>query len=233
MSNLDTNSNKKLLMSVENIAVSYNQNRSILKKRTLNVLKDVSFEIYSGNTIGVLGKNGAGKSTLMKVLANIIKPNKGTVRNFGASVSLLSLSNGFDKELTGRQNVYLSGLLMGFKKQDISNKIESIISFSELGNYIDVPLRTYSSGMRSRLGFAIANSLTTDILLVDETLSVGDKDFKRKSSVVMQEKIKSQQTVVLVSHNESIIKELCTHALVVENGNSKFFGEVEEAINHL
>lgn len=208
----------EMLVSVRNVAVIYNRTRSVFKKQNFEALKDVSFDIYAGESIGIIGRNGAGKSTLLTLLAGIIKPDRGEVINYGAQVSLLALQAGFVNELSGRDNVILSGLALGFNKAGILEKMNGIIEFSGIGPHIEFPVRTYSTGMRARLGFSIAHLLHPDILLIDETLGVGDKDFSKKSTNAMKEKIKSDQTVVLVSHNANIIKELCNRSVWIENG---------------
>ena len=179
-----------ILISVRNVAVIYTQGSSIFNRRKLEALKDVSFDVHSGESIGIIGRNGAGKSTLLTLLAGIIKPDRGEIINYGAQVSLLALQAGFVTELSGRDNIILSGLALGFKKKVIIEKMDDIIEFSGVRSHIDVPVRSYSSGMRARLGFSIAHMLHPDVLLIDETLGVGDKNFKKKSGEAMKEKNK-------------------------------------------
>ncbi|NWH05668.1 ABC transporter ATP-binding protein [Desulfobacter latus] len=220
----------KLLISIRNVGVIYNRNRSIFKKKRFEALKDVSFDIFSGESIGVIGRNGAGKSTLMTLISGIIKPDRGEVINYGASVSLLALQAGFMNELSGRDNMVLSGLALGFPKKKLEEKLDEIISFSGIGGRIDDAVRTYSAGMRARLGFSIAHILNPDILLVDETLGVGDRAFRQKSANAMREKIKSEQTVVLVSHNSNTIRDLCDRAVWLEKGIVMASGEVDTVL---
>lgn len=207
-----------LQLSIKNISVEYKQTRSFFNRNKFKVIRDISFDVYSGDSIGILGRNGVGKSTLLLLLAGIIKPNRGTIINHGVVVSLLSLGAIFYKELSGRDNIILSGLALGFSKRSILEKVDEIIEFSGIGTHIDRPVRTYSSGMSARLGFSIANILEPDILLIDEVLGVGDKDFRVKSTQAMKEKIKSDQTVVLVSHNVDTIAEVCDRAIWIDNG---------------
>lgn len=217
---------RRKLISVKNAAVVYNQNRSFFKKQSYEALCDVSLDIYSGDSVAILGDNGAGKSTLIKLLAGIIRPNRGEVINYGASTAMLAVQTAFQKELTGRTNILLGGLLLGANKKEIDTKTERIIDFSGIRSHIDVPVRTYSSGMKARLGFAIAQEISTDILLIDEGLGVGDKNFKKKSKKIMQEKIMSDQTVVMVSHELDAVKELCSHAVMLKDGESIVYGDM-------
>lgn len=188
-------------------------------------LHGVSFTIGQGEIIGLVGRNGSGKSTLLRVLAGIFEPDKGFVDLHGHTVSLLALGVGFQTQLSGRENIYLSGLLLGFTKQAIDAQIDEIIAFSELEKFIEKPVRTYSSGMQSKLGFAITAILKTDIILVDEVLSVGDSHFKKKSFAKMQELISEKtRTVVIVSHNASTIRNTCEKVVWLHDGDIKMIG---------
>lgn len=204
------------------------------KKKTGRVdhfeaLHGVSFEIGQGEIVGLIGRNGSGKSTLLRVLAGIFEADKGYVDLHGHTVSLLALGVGFQKQLSGRENIYLSGLLMGFSKQRIDSQIDEIIEFSELGQFIDRPVATYSSGMQSKLGFAITAILKTDIILVDEVLSVGDTHFKKKSFDKMKELIaEKNRTVVIVSHNTSTIEAICEKVIWLHDGDVKMIGETSK-----
>ena len=185
-------------------------------------LHGVSFTIDQGEIVGLVGRNGSGKSTLLRVLAGIFEPDRGIVDLHGHTVSLLALGVGFQTQLSGRENIYLSGLLLGFSKQEIDAQIQEIIDFSELGKFIEKPVRTYSSGMQSKLGFAITAILKTDIILVDEVLSVGDAHFKKKSFAKMQELISEKaRTVVIVSHNSSTIRSTCERVIWLHDGDIK------------
>lgn len=189
-------------------------------------LHGVSFTIDKGEIVGLVGRNGSGKSTLLRVLAGIFEPDRGIVDLHGHTVSLLALGVGFQTQLSGRENIYLSGLLLGFSKQEIDAQIQEIIDFSELGKFIEKPVRTYSSGMQSKLGFAITAILKTDIILVDEVLSVGDAHFKKKSFAKMQELISEKaRTVVIVSHNSSTIRNTCERVIWLHDGDIKMMGK--------
>lgn len=178
--------------------------------------------------MGIVGKNGSGKSTLLKTLSGIFSPDEGSVDLHGHSVSLLSIGVGFQKDLTGRENIYLSGMLLGFSEQQVAELIDEIIEFSELGKFIDRPVRTYSSGMYSKLAFSITSTLKTDIMLIDEVLSVGDAKFKKKSYARMKELISDKErTVIIVSHNSDTIRKLCDSVLWMHEGQIKMQGEPE------
>jgi ABC-type polysaccharide/polyol phosphate transport system ATPase subunit len=181
--------------------------------------------------VGLIGQNGSGKSTTLRCLAGIISPDEGTVNLFGNSVSLLAIGVGFQKELTGRVNIMLSGLLMGFSEKEIKSKMKEIIEFSELGKYIDKPVGSYSSGMHSRLAFAITAILDTDILLVDEVLSVGDARFKKKSHKKMKELIMDKdRTVVMISHNLDTLASMCDRIIWLHKGEINMVGEPKEVL---
>ena len=170
---------KTTFLSAKNIGVTYCGMSGLKgRKNQYKALSDISFDINSGDSIGIIGRNGAGKSTLLKVLAGIISPDVGSIHNAGVKVSLLTLQASFDGELTGRRNILLSGLLLGFSKTEINERLESIIEFSEIGRFIDRPVKTYSTGMKARLGFSISHKLEPEVLLRDETLGVGDAEFK-------------------------------------------------------
>lgn len=192
------------------------------------VLKDVSFTLHHGETLGVIGRNAAGKSTLLRLLAGIIKHDRGDFVNHGHTAALLSLQTGFVPYLTGRQNAILSGILLGLRRREVEARMDAIIDFSELGDFIDAPLSTYSSGMRARLGFAVAYQVEPDILLIDEVLGVGDESFKAKSTEAMHARIRSDKTIVLVSHSAATIRELCDRAVWIEDGVTRAAGAVEE-----
>lgn len=202
-------------------------------KRTVreHAVKGVSFDIYKGEIVGLIGQNGSGKSTTLRCLAGIISPDEGTVNLFGNSVSLLAIGVGFQKELTGRVNIMLSGLLMGFTEKEIKSKMKEIIEFSELGKAIDKPVSSYSSGMHSRLAFAITAILDTDILLVDEVLSVGDARFKKKSHQKMKELIMDKdRTVVMISHNLDTLASMCNRIIWLHKGEINMVGKPKEVL---
>lgn len=215
------------LIELQNVGLCYRSNHIFYAKRRGRfwALDDVSLSVYPGETLGVIGRNGAGKSTLLKTIAGILKPDRGQVILRAERIALLSLQIGFVPHLTGKENIVLSGLLLGYSRREIKNRMPDIIAFAELGNFIHQPIDTYSTGMRARLGFAIAFYTNPDVLLVDETLGVGDANFKKKSTQKMKERIQSNHTVVLVSHNAKVIGELCDRVVWVENGRSLMEGE--------
>lgn len=193
-------------------------------------LRNINFEVKKGEVFGIIGMNGAGKSTLLKIIAGIIKPTSGRVERKGLIAPLIELGAGFNGELTGRENIYLSGMLMGYSKKFMKEKMEEIIAFSELEKFIDVPLKNYSSGMRARLGFSIATVVRPDILIVDEILSVGDIRFKEKSEAKMRSMMNSGTTVVFVSHSLDQIQKICDRVLWLEQGVVQEIGRPESVI---
>lgn len=202
------------------------------KVETFEALRGVSFEIPKGEILGIVGKNGSGKSTLLKTLAGIFAPDEGSIDLHGYSISLLAIGVGFQKRLSGRENILLSGLLLGFTEEQIREKMDEIISFAELGDFIDRPVKTYSSGMYSKLAFSITAVLNTDIMLIDEVLSVGDSKFKKKSFKKMQELIQDKnRTVVIVSHSTETLKKLCTSILWIHEGEVKMQGPTDEVLD--
>lgn len=202
--------------------VSIKQSLFSMKRAKINVfeaLRGISFSVPRGQIVGLIGKNGSGKSTMLRSIAGIFSPNSGTINTFGNTVSLLSLGVGFQNKLTGRENIILSGMLMGFPEKEIRSKLQEIIDFSELGKFIDMPVQTYSSGMYSKLAFSITAILETDIMLVDEVLSVGDAKFKRKSYKRMKTLIMDEdRTVIIVSHSMDTIRKLCSRVIWLDEG---------------
>jgi lipopolysaccharide transport system ATP-binding protein len=211
--------------------VSYQRCVGLLRRCPFWALKDVSFDLYHGETLGILGRNGAGKSTLLKLLAGIIDSEKGVVESDGSRTSLLSLQVGFVPHLTGRQNAVLSGILLGLKRAEVEARMDGIVEFAELAEFIDQPLYSYSSGMRARLGFSVAFQADPDILLIDEVLGVGDLEFQQKSTQVMKDRIRSNKTVVLVSHNLNVLRELCDRLVWIEDGETRGEGEIESVLS--
>lgn len=198
----------------------------------IRALDGVSFEVGEGEILGIVGSNGGGKSTLLRTIAGIFVPDSGSIDLHGHSCSLLAIGVGFIPNLTGRENIMLSGLLLGFTRDEIAAREEEIVAYSELGKFIDYPVRTYSSGMYSKLAFSITAMLTTDILLVDEVLSVGDEHFKEKSFATMERLMRDEgRTVVIVSHNLSQLRSLCTSALWLEQGHVMATGDANEVID--
>lgn len=194
-------------------------------------VKGISFSVPKGKIVGVVGKNGSGKSTMLKTIAGIFAPDEGSIDLHGNSVSLLSIGVGFQKKLTGRENIMLSGMLLGFSESHIKSKMDEIIEFAELGTFIDRPVKSYSSGMHSKLAFSISAILETEIILVDEVLSVGDAKFKKKSYAKMKELISDDnRTVIIVSHNADTLRKLCDDILWIHDGVMKMYGTVEEVL---
>ncbi len=210
-----------------NIGIFYNNKRKVdlLGKHRYWALKDISFDLYKGECLGVLGKNGAGKSTLMRLIAGIHTPDKGEIETFGNSVSLLTIGAGFINYLSGRDNMILSAQLLGLSKKEANERLRKMIRFSGLDGFIDEPVYSYSTGMRARLGFSVAIESDPDVLLIDEVLGVGDKDFKKQSSEKMRKLIKSGKTIVLISHSAETIQELSDRAILIENGKTVCCGE--------
>jgi lipopolysaccharide transport system ATP-binding protein len=194
-------------------------------------LDDVSFDVERGDTFGVIGRNGSGKSTLLRLLAGILEPDAGVIEAFGHSRSLLALQVGFVPYLSGTDNVFMSGLLLGSSRAEIRRNLDAIIDFSELRPYIEDPVYTYSTGMKARLGFAIAYHLDPDIILIDETLGVGDGAFRAKSTRAMKDRVRSDKTAILVSHSHDVVRELCNRAIWIENGRTVQVGAVESVLS--
>ena len=233
---------KEHAVDISNVNISYRSIQPVsirhnllqfqrVETKMVHAVKDVSFYIEKGEVLGIIGRNGSGKSTMLKALAGIFSPDTGTIDIHGNSISLLSLGTGFQVEATGRENIELNGLLLGFPKEYIKEKTEEIIEFSELGEAIDMPVKTYSSGMRSKLAFSIAANLETDIILVDEILSVGDFHFRKKSNQKMREIISNDsRTAVIVSHSENTLQNLCDRILWLDRGEIRMIGEPKEVI---
>lgn len=226
----------KQLIRVKNVRVTYTpvkrkEGKGIFgfakkQKETFVALKKVSFDIVPGEILGIIGKNGSGKSTLLRVLAGIIKPDRGSVRMGRNRVSLLTLSSSLMTELSGHDNIYLIGMQLGFSRKEIKEQYNAIVEFAELEKFIDQPVRTYSSGMRSKLSFSIAVHLATEIMLIDELLSVGDMAFRQKSYAKMQELIKDKRhTVVIVSHDMGRLRNLCNRVIWLDSGRVRVIGE--------
>lgn len=191
-------------------------------------LKGISFEVKKGDRVGILGINGAGKSTLLKIISGVMKPTEGTVQVKGKLVPLLELGAGFDNNYTGRENIFLNGAMLGFTKEFLEKKFDDIVEFSEIGKFIDVPLKNYSSGMRARLGFSIAMMMEPEILVLDEVLSVGDAKFRKKSQDRIMSHFDKGITVLFVSHSIGQVKKLCNKAIWLEKGKIVMQGDVEE-----
>lgn len=234
----------KLSIEVQNVSLTYKVVNSVSLKDRLRLrnsgesrieyvraLDNVSFHVKKGQTIGIIGSNGAGKSTLLKTLAGIFSPDSGEIKLHSNSVSLLTLGAGFETNLTGIENIYSNGILLGLSRRQIDKRLRQIIDFADIGGFIDKPVRTYSSGMRSRLAFAVAANVEPDILLLDEMMGVGDEDFRAKSSKSIRDLIRAKRSVVIVSHNLKTVEELCQAVLWLEKGKVQHFGGAKVIIS--
>lgn len=196
-------------------------------------LRDIDFKVEQGDVVGIIGKNGAGKSTLLKLLSKVTAPTTGTIRARGRIASLLEVGTGFHQEMTGRENIYMNGAILGMTKQEITSKLDEIVAFSGCERYLDTPVKRYSSGMMVRLGFAVAAHLDPEILVVDEVLAVGDAEFQKKAIGKMQDISHGEgRTVLFVSHNMASVKALCKSGIILENGQIAFTGTADEAVYH-
>jgi len=218
-----------ILLQAKDLRFSYHSRTWGFKRMNLPVLKGLNFEVKRGETLGVMGRNGCGKSSLLRILNGVIAPTGGELSHpAGITRILLTLGMGFDKSLTGRDNAMLSAMLQGYSRERARDSLEGIKEFSELGEFFERPVKTYSSGMRSRLGFATAMKTDVDLLMIDETLSVGDRQFNKKAEKAMMEKINSEQTVIFVSHSGAQVNKVCSRALWLEEGIIQAEGETRE-----
>lgn len=213
------------VLSLDQVTLDYRTRESFFRHSYRRALDSVSFEVMRGETLGVIGGNGSGKSTLLRVLAGIYTPNSGQIERHCDNIMLLSLQLGFDPELSGRDNALLSGVLLGGRRAEVESKLGEIIDFAELEEQIDDPLKTYSSGMRARLGFSVALKMEADLLLIDEVLGVGDVRFQEKAKTAMLERINSEQTVIYVSHSMNTVAQLCGRVVWLDHGVVRGFGE--------
>lgn len=232
---------EKGTIQFENVSKRYHKGKLLLKEALLDVfkpaarelfwaLRKINFEVQSGETIGIIGPNGSGKSTLLKLLAGVAFPTEGSVRVKGRIAPLIELGAGFHAELTGRENIYINGTILGLSKKDIDNRIDEIVDFAELKDFIDTPIKHYSSGMYMRLGFSVAVHVDPDILLVDEILSVGDAYFQAKSFAKMKEFKEKGVTMVIVSHATEQLKMICDRGLYILNGHQQYVGSINDSI---
>lgn len=234
---------EKHAIEVKDLVISYqNLKKTSIKKTLLHLkrqkpdrfvaVKGISFYVREGEILGIIGKNGSGKSTTLNALAGIFSPDGGSIDLNGHSISLLSIGVGFIREMTGRENITLSGMLLGFTEEQVKAKEQEIIDFAEIGEFIDMPVRTYSSGMYSKLAFSITAILETDIMLIDEVLSVGDQKFKKKSYEKMKSLISNKdRTVVIVSHSIETLKQLCDTVMWMHEGQIKRIGDPNEVLD--
>ena len=233
---------KQPAIIVDNVSMKFNLSKekvdslkdyiikSIKKEIKYNefwALQNVSFTVEKGDRVGILGLNGAGKSTLLKVIAGVFKPTEGSVTKHGKMVPLLELGAGFDQQYTGKENIYLYGAMLGYSKEFIDEKYDEIVKFSELKDFIDVPIKNYSSGMKSRLGFSIATVVSPKILILDEVLSVGDAKFRKKSEKKVLSMFDSGVTVLFVSHSLAQVQRICNQAMILEKGKLIAYGDID------
>lgn len=222
---------KTSLIKFNKVDCSFNVRNGFFKFKKYKILKGITFDLYQGETLGILGGNGAGKTTLLRLLCGIYKPNAGSIEYCkDITVSMLNLQMGFDPELSGRDNAILSGMFLGFTQKEVIERLDEIIDFSELGPRIEDPLKTYSTGMRARLGFGVGVGMSPDVLLIDEVLGVGDQRFQAKSAKAMREKIQSNQTVVFVSHSMDKISSICSRVIWIEGGKILAKGDPNKVI---
>ena len=237
--------NDNTAIFIENLALDYPRNKKGVgmlrefltgrfrkknsREHIFRALNNINLEINKGEVVGIMGPNGSGKSTLLRVIAGIYAPDSGSIKVRGKTTLLAGIGAGFQQDLTGRENIKLTGSIYGFTQKDITSMEEQIIDFSGIRDFIDEPIRTYSAGMRARLGFAIISNLEPDVLLLDEVMSVGDHEFRKKSRERIEELIKGDATVVIVSHSKSIIKSMCDRVYAVSNGEIVTDGDLESA----
>lgn len=238
-----SDANNNIILKVDDVSMrfrmandrvtSIKEMTTLLLKRKVEfkdfwALKNVSFDVKKGEVIGLIGRNGAGKSTTLKIISGILKPTTGSVYRGGRIVPMLELGSGFDYDLTGRENIFLNGAILGYSKEYLKSKYDEILEFSELGEFINIPIRNYSSGMLMRLAFSIATVVNPEILIVDEILSVGDENFQRKSYARMMELMNGGTTVLFVSHNLDQIRSMCNRVVWLDNHTVKMVGDVKE-----
>jgi len=235
--------NNKLMLSVNDVSMRFRMEEdhiSSLKETVTKLfsrglrfkefyaLRDISFDVYKGDVLGIIGRNGAGKSTVLKIISGIMKPTTGSVKSYGNIVPMLELGSGFDMDLSGRENIFLNGAILGYEKQFLKERYQDILDFSELHEFIDMPIRNYSSGMLMRLAFSIATVVEPEILIVDEILAVGDENFQRKSRARMMELMSGGTTVLFVSHDMNQIREMCNRVVWLDGGHVRAEGPTKE-----
>jgi lipopolysaccharide transport system ATP-binding protein len=222
---------EKINKNIKNIfikIIKFNKTHYLNRPNEFWALKNINFEVQHGEILGIIGKNGAGKSTLLKIISRVTVPTEGKIEVFGRIGSLLEVGTGFHPELTGRENIFLSGSIMGMKKKEIESKLESIIRFAEIEKFIDTPVKRYSSGMYVRLAFAVAAHIEPEILLIDEVLAVGDVEFQKKCLKKMKDVSKGGRTILFVSHDMNAIRNLCTRTIWLQKGEIFKIGDAYE-----
>jgi ABC-2 type transport system ATP-binding protein len=230
----------EIVISVQNVSLHFPRKgslidglKSIFGRKSLDAycaLKNINFEVYKGEVLGIIGENGSGKSTILRIITGILPADSGNVLSKGEQTLLAGLGTGFSSHQTGRENALIFGSILGYSRNEILSKMDEIISFSELDEFFDQPIRTYSAGMKARLGLAVASAIEPDLLLIDEVLGVGDPRFREKSKKRILEMVEGAGTVVLVSHSFALMKSICSRILHIHNGEIKFIGNPEEAI---
>lgn len=215
------------LLELENVGFTYSTGIGFYGGKRVEALRDISMSVYPGETLGLIGRNGCGKSTLLRVITGIFRPDRGRMTRYCDRVSLLALNVGFDPNLSGSDNLIISCMFLGASRREASAMHDEIVEFAELEEYINQPLKTYSSGMRARLGFSVGMKMQADLMLVDEVLGVGDASFRAKATEAMKARINSEQAVVMVTHNGNNIKELCDRVIWLENGEVRQSGDPE------
>ena len=226
-----TGNGRQLAISIENIAVAYQRRAGFFRKEKFWALKDVSFDVYHGETLGIIGRNGVGKSTLLRLLAGIMSPDKGRVVNHGVSATMLSLQVGFVQHLTGRENAILSGMMLGLSRDAIVAQMDNIRGYADIGEFFNQPVHGYSSGMQARLGFSVAIHADPDVVLLDEVLGVGDALFREKSSNAIKDLVRSEKSVILVSHQPAMHRQMCDRLVWIEGGVVQDAGEVKTVLD--
>ncbi len=206
------------LLELEHVGFTYSTGIGFYGGKRIEALRDISFSVFEGETLGLIGRNGCGKSTLLRLIAGVFRPDRGSIKSYCDRISLLALNVGFDPNLSGSDNLIISCMFLGASRREAMRLHDDIVEFAELEDYADQPLKTYSSGMRSRLGFSVGLKMKADVLLIDEVLGVGDASFKAKAKEAMKERINSEQSVIYVSHDHGSVLELCQRAIWLENG---------------
>ena len=223
--------NQEPLVSVNDLGVYYSVQKGMFRHKQFWALKNISFDLYRGESLGIVGRNGSGKSTLLSIMSGIMSQDTGTLMNRAKRTSLLSLQAGFIPHLSGRENAMLAGIFLGLTRREIKSKMDDIIEFAELGEFADQPTSTYSTGMRARLGFAVAFQVNPELLLIDEVTSVGDQAFQQKSFAVLKERLLSDSTIVLVTHHGASVEMLCNRAIWIEHGEICEAGETTKVLD--
>lgn len=225
-------SRSQQIIALEGVGFAYRIRAGLFGHRTYRALSDISFAVDRGETLGVIGRNGCGKSTLLRVLSGIFQPDRGVIHRNCERISLLSLALGFDGELSGSHNLVLACMFLGSSRKEAERHYDEIVEFAELQDFMDQPLKTYSSGMRARLGFSVGLKMHADLLLIDEVLGVGDASFRRKATEALHERINSEQSVVFVSHSMDSVSNLCSRVIWLEGGQVREQGEPQRVIEH-